>query len=40
MDLQCPLAAAVVSAAAEKKIMTETPPNINFLIEFIQDLDG
>ena len=40
MDLQCPFAAAVVSAAAEKEFMTETPPNINFVIEDIQDLAG
>ena len=40
MDLQCPLAAPVVLAAAEKEFMTATPPNINFLIEDMQDLAG
>ena len=36
VDLQCPLAAAVVLAAAEKEFMTATPLNIKFGIEDIQ----
>ena len=36
VDLQCPLAAAVVVAAAEKEFTTATPPNIKFGIEGIK----
>ena len=36
MDLRCPLAVAVVLAAAEKEYMTATAQNIKFGIEDIE----